>query len=91
MKLTIDMPKIPEEQKSELVVLLLEVIRQQGEIIQELKDEIARLKGHNPKPKRTPGQLEQPKNNKSKGTIDVGRRHKMWDCANVRRVAPAFG
>ena len=50
MKLTIDTPKIPEEEKSELVVLLLEIIRQQGEIIQELKDEIAKLKGHNPKP-----------------------------------------
>jgi hypothetical protein len=43
MRLTIDIPKIPEEEKTELVVLLLEVIRQQGELIQELKDEIARL------------------------------------------------
>jgi hypothetical protein len=66
MRLTIDIPKIPEEEKTELVVLLLEIIRQQGEIIQELKDEIARLKGHNPKPKITPSQLEQPKKNKSK-------------------------
>ena len=67
MKLTIDIPKIPEEEKSELVVLLLEVIRQQGEIIQELKDEIARLKGHNPRPKITPSRLEQPKKEKPKG------------------------
>jgi hypothetical protein len=27
MKLTIDIPEIPEEEKSELVVLLLEIIR----------------------------------------------------------------
>jgi hypothetical protein len=66
MKLTISTPKIPEEQKIELVVLLLEVITQQGEIIQELKDEIARLKGHNPKPQITPSQLEQPKKEESK-------------------------
>jgi hypothetical protein len=67
MKLTIDIPKIPEEQKSELVVLLLEVIRQQGEIIQELKDEIARLKGHNPKPKITPSRLELAPKEETKG------------------------
>jgi len=73
MKLTIDIPKIPEEQKSELVVLLLEVIKEQAEIIQELKDEIARLKGNNPKPKIKPSQLEQPKKEEGKGH-DEGRR-----------------
>jgi hypothetical protein len=46
MELTIDIPKTPEEEKSELIVLLLEIIRQEGEIIQEFRDEIARLKGH---------------------------------------------
>jgi hypothetical protein len=73
MKLTIDIPKIPEEQKSEFVVLLLEVIRQQAEIIQELKDEIARLKGNNPRPKIAPSQLEKPKQGASKGA-DKERR-----------------
>lgn len=73
MKLTIDIPKIPEEQKSELVVLLLEVIRQQGEIIQELRDEIARLKGHNPKPKIKPSQLEQAEKKEGEDD-DKGRR-----------------
>jgi len=67
MKLTIDIPKIPEAEKSELVVLLLEIIRQQGEIIQELKDEIARLKGHNPRPTIRPSQLEPPKKENPKG------------------------
>jgi len=67
MKLTIDIPKIPEEEKSELVVLLLELIRQQGEIIQELKDEIARLKGHNPRPPIKPSRLEPAKKEKPKG------------------------
>lgn len=67
MKLTIDPDKIPEEEKSELVVLLLEVIRQQGEIIQELKDDIARLKGHNPKPTIKPSRLEPANKEKFKG------------------------
>jgi hypothetical protein len=67
MKLTIDIPKIPEEEKSELVVLLLEIIRQQGEIIQELRDEIARLKGHNPKPTIKPSKLEPAKKEKPTG------------------------
>ena len=67
MKITIAIPEIPEEEKSELVVLLLEIIRQQGEIIHELKDEIARLKGHNPRPTITPSRLEQPKKEKPEG------------------------
>jgi hypothetical protein len=67
MKLTIDIPKIPEGEKSELVVLLLEIIRQQGEIIQELKDEIARLKGHNPRPTIRPSQLEPPRKEEPRG------------------------
>jgi hypothetical protein len=66
MKLTIDIPKIPEEEKTELVVLLLEIIRQQSETIQELKDEIARLKGHNPKPTIKPSKLEPTKKEKPK-------------------------
>jgi hypothetical protein len=67
MKLSFDISKIPEEEKSELVVLLLEVTRQQAEIIQELKDEIARLKGHNPRPKIEPSRLEPSKKEEPKG------------------------
>ncbi|NTV34780.1 MAG: transposase [Deltaproteobacteria bacterium] len=79
--MTIDIPKIPEEQKTELVILLLEIIEQQGEIIQELKDVIARLKGHNPKPKITPSRLEPPQGEKPKGDDEKRRpgsekRHK---------------
>ena len=83
MKLTIDIPKIPEEEKSELVVVLLEIIRQQGEIIQELKDEIARLKGHNPKPTIKPSKLEPAKQEKPKGAghkrPGSDKRHKSVD------------
>jgi len=64
MRVTIQTPHIPEEAKSELVVQLLEIIKQQAELIQELRDEIARLKGQNPRPKIAPSRLEQPEKNK---------------------------
>jgi uncharacterized small protein (DUF1192 family) len=41
---------IPEEQRTPLVVWLLEINELQREQIQQLKDEIARLKGQKPKP-----------------------------------------
>jgi hypothetical protein len=52
-------PHIPEEERTPLVVALLEIIRFQQEEIQELRDEIARLKGQKPKPKIKPSALEQ--------------------------------
>ena len=51
-------PDIPEEERTPLVVALLEVIHLQQEQIQELRDEIARLKGQKPKPKIKPSILE---------------------------------
>jgi hypothetical protein len=59
------LPEIPEEERTPLVVFLLDVIARQLEIItrqqeqiQELKDEIARLKKHKPKHKIRPSSLE---------------------------------
>lgn len=67
----IQIPKIPEGQKTSIISQLVEVmeqqsviIQQQEELVQQLKDEIARLKGQNPKPKIRPSQLE--KNPESK-------------------------
>jgi hypothetical protein len=51
-------PHVPEEERTPLVVALLEIIRFQQEQIQELRDEIARLKGQKPKPKIKPSTLE---------------------------------
>jgi hypothetical protein len=72
MKTSVRIPKIPEEEKSPIVSQLLEIIeeqfvtvQQQAELIQYLKDEIARLKGQKPKPKIRPSQLEKPKKKKS--------------------------
>jgi len=58
-------PNIPEEQITPVVAELLEIIQLQGEEIQHLNDEIARLKGQKPKPKIKPSKLEK-KNKKPK-------------------------
>ena len=73
MRVTIQTPHIPEEAKSELVVQLLEIIKQQAELIQELRDEIARLKGRNPRPKIAPSRMEQVERNKT--TSHIKKRH----------------
>jgi uncharacterized small protein (DUF1192 family) len=58
-------PCIPEEEKTPIVLQLIEIIEQilvvnhqQSEQIQLLKDEIARLKGQKPKPNIKPSKLE---------------------------------
>ena len=61
----IQIPKIPEEEKTPIILQLLEIVEQQSETImlqaeeiQQLKDEIARLKGQKPKPTIRPSTLE---------------------------------
>ena len=56
----IGLPDIAPEERTPLVVALLEVIRQQGELIQQLRDEIAVLKGQKPRPQIQPSRLEKP-------------------------------
>ena len=51
------LPDVPEEQRTELVGTLLDVIRLQQEALQQLRDEIARLKGQKPKPTIKPSKL----------------------------------
>jgi len=59
MKTTPKIPEIREDERSTpLVMVLLEIIRIQQEQIQELRDEIARLKGQKPKPKIKPSVLQ---------------------------------
>ncbi|MBM3299849.1 MAG: transposase [Deltaproteobacteria bacterium] len=57
-------PRIPDAERTPLVVALLEIIQLQQEQIQELRDEIARLKGQKPKPKIKPSKLEKKSGNK---------------------------
>jgi hypothetical protein len=70
MRLPIDVTQIPEKDKSPTVLLLLDIIREQAEIIQQLRDEIARLKNQPPRPKIKPSQLE------NKGTGKKKRKGK---------------
>ena len=49
---------ISEGEKSPTVIKLLEIVQQQSEEIQHLRDEIARLKGQKPKPKIKPSNLD---------------------------------
>ena len=78
----IQVPHILEEEKTPLVVKLLDIIENQqalvhgmAETIQQLKDEIARLKNHNQKPKIKPSKLNDPKSeNKENQKNDNGKR-----------------
>jgi hypothetical protein len=54
------LPEIAAEERTPLVLQLLEIIQQQQETIQQLRDEIAILKGLKPRPQIKPSQLEQP-------------------------------
>jgi len=60
-------PDIPEEERTPLVVALLEITHLQQEQIQTLKDEIARLKGQKPRPKIKPSRLEEDSAKDDKG------------------------
>jgi hypothetical protein len=59
--------QIPDDEKSPLVLSLIEIIQLQQETIQALKDEVARLKGTNQKPKVPPSNLGKKKKKKARG------------------------
>ena len=58
--------KMAKDEVSPVVSELIEYIKQQGEMIQDLKDEIAGLKGQKPKPKIRPSNLEKETNKRKK-------------------------
>ena len=62
----IDLGKIPEEQKTPLVMELLHVIGQLTEQIERLREEVARLKEHKGKPKIPPSRWEKDPKEKQK-------------------------
>lgn len=67
------LPKIPKvsdlppDQVTPLALTLLEIMHHQQEQIQQLRDEVARLKGEKPKPKIRPSTLEKPARGAKKG------------------------
>jgi transposase IS66 family protein len=58
--MAIERVDISESEQTPLVRRLLEIIQEQSEEIDQLRAEIAHLKGLSPKPKITPSKLEQP-------------------------------
>ncbi|MFA6222620.1 MAG: hypothetical protein WC647_09940 [Desulfomonilaceae bacterium] len=67
MRTTPKIPEIREEELTPSVTALVEIMRIQQEQIQELRDEIARLKGQKPKPKIKPSVLTE-----KDGILEVG-------------------
>lgn len=63
---------IPENERTPLVVHLLEALRYQSELIQRLRDEIAILKGDKPKPNIKPSGME--KGEKKNNDTSDGKR-----------------
>ena len=60
-------PEVPEEQRTGVVVQLLELCHRLLELVQALRDEIAQLKGQKPKPKIKPSTLEKGAGRKERG------------------------
>ena len=67
-------PEIGSEERTPLVVQLLEIIQHQQEEIQRLRDEIAKLKGQKPRPTIQPSRLEQPAPDASAKATQEGKR-----------------
>ena len=68
-----DLGKIPEEQKTPLVMELLHIVQQQSKQIEQLRQEVARLKEHKGKPKIPPSQLEKKPKDEQKNKSEKKR------------------
>lgn len=66
MKSLSQLLKMSKDEVTPIVSELIEYIKQQGDMIQNLKDEIAILKGQKPKPKIKPSNLEKETNKRKK-------------------------
>ena len=90
-----ELPEIPAEERTPLVEALLGIIRQLldrvhelEQINQELRDEIAKLKGHKPRPDIKPSLLETPPQNagQKKPRRDPAKRPKTAELHIDREV-----
>jgi len=68
------LPDIAEQDITAEVAQLLEVIRYQAELIGQLRDEIAVLKGNKPRPRIKPGRMEKGNKEKKKTECSDGKR-----------------
>jgi hypothetical protein len=69
-----NLKNIPEDERTPLVVELLEIINGLQEEVQRLRDEIARLKGQKPKPDIKPSQMEKASKDKKRRKKKKGKR-----------------
>jgi hypothetical protein len=96
-------PPIPEEQKSPLVLQLLDIIDQQACLIeqmtvqiQQFKDEIAQLKNQPPRPKIQPGRVGKKRTKKQKASkakrAGSAKRHKTAELEihNTESIEPEY-
>ena len=86
-----DLPEIPEKERTPLINEILETCSFQkeqlalkNEIIQALKDEIARLKGEKPKPDIKPSNLEKDSGNNN-GSSNNGKKSKKRPGSKKRK------
>jgi Transposase IS66 family len=75
----VQLPDIPEDQKTPLVLILLRIIQDQGEQIALLKDEVAKLKGQKPRPKLPKSNTANDAKHKPKGSGNASQ------CARSRK------
>lgn len=61
----LEIPMIEPHERTALVDQLVEIINEQKKLLDDLREEVARLKGHKGKPKIRPSVLEKNKNKKS--------------------------
>ncbi len=73
MSVIVKIPEISDKELTPSVVALSEIVQIQQELIQGLRDEIARLKGNNPRPRIKPSTLGESRN---KGTQRRERRRR---------------
>jgi len=74
MTKTLKIADVPEDQRTPVVIGLFEIIELQREQIQQLRDEIARLKGQKPKPEIKPSKLVQSVEARQKESNPDGKR-----------------
>lgn len=80
-------PAIPDDQLTPIVIALLEIVHLQSDVIQQLKDENAILKGHKPKPDIKPSKLTDPQLENLEDTDESGNKKKRPGSAKRNKTA----
>ena len=92
MRLPIDLSTIPEkDRENPTVLLLLDIIRLQAKQIEQLKDEINKLKNHPRKPNIKPSRLEKKgtaKSKKNKGKRAGSKKKKKTAKLKIHKDEP---